>query len=377
MYCAKCGAHYESVAQSFCGQCGNTLFQDSSIDKSNIKNKATFDIGEPEIIQEERIATVTDQAKKTKGSKTTKNSRIITWIIGGIMLLGFIGFMGFLILSGALSSDTLESLSDTESIRVAINDTYFKYASSITDLKVFGNVFLTIIIVCSVALLIIRKCRTFFQDECLTGPVHMINQIVFIGVCIVEILFGLSQGPDMLSFCDPFVVGWIQAGIRFVGFVAIVYNQLMTYIDNMGDLQYNAKTSVDFSLGFFSWPIAIVLTIIISFIDASIISFIWILFALVQMIQIIMILAKVIPKGGILRALYMVFAYCVGAIGTVFIAYILLLVVLFIMIGATVIYIASLGSSSLGASSSNKCPNCGRRLNNYNECSNCGIGVSS
>lgn len=209
----------------------------------------------------------------------------------------------------------------------------------------------------SIVLAIVRKLLREDKGYLSNGQ-YIFNLIVFVLTCIVEIVYFVKMGMGNYTvwFCMPSDVGWIAAIVGFITLGLVVYNQVLCFIDTLMDIRYNAG-DFDMRLGLYSWPIAVVAVVIMSFFDWDD-STMWILIILgvCQLIQIVLMIVGVSKNGGFFYSLLVIAIYIMGAISTMFI--LLQFLALFIIVaivgfmGAAFLNSGSSHSSSPSESSS-------------------------
>lgn len=180
------------------------------------------------------------------------------------------------------------------------------------------------------------------EDEPLEGGFFVVNWILFCVISVIEIFYVLSMGSGTIWFCKPGEVGWIWTIVDFVLFGFVVYNQLLCFFNVLSDVQYNSCALFDWRWGIFSWPIAAVAGIVCQFFYKEGLIFVGTLFLICQLIQIILIFTRVVPRGGWGYAFLCTIIYLLGSVATVAILAHFLVLLIIVLIGLLIL--SSLGS---------------------------------
>lgn len=205
----------------------------------------------------------------------------------------------------------------------------------------------------SVLLFIFRKIRG--KDGVLEDGVYVMNWILFLAVCIVELIYVTMMGGDVIWFCIPDTVGWLWTIIDFILFAFVVYNQLMCLFDTLSDIQHNTGGYCDLRWGLYSWCGAVVLGILAGIFSPDLLPVVLVVFAVFQLIQIVQICRSMVPQGGWGNAILCVSVYLLGTIATVIILAHFLVLLIIVLVGLLVLYIVGKSSES---SSRRCCQNC-------------------
>lgn len=225
------------------------------------------------------------------------------------------------------------------------NKTFGGFENSLKNLRGAYNVeWLAILIaLLSGILYIIRLLR---DDDCLEGNMYVINCALFLLTGTIAIAYFIFA-DDVIWFCSPSTVGWLWTIIGFIIFAGVAYSQLLCFFDVLCDLQYNGRGYFDHRCGLYSWGALIAGEIIIEMfsINEDYKMYLYIIFFILQLIQIFIILLGIVPRDGITKGLLCVLVYIVGSVSTG------LIVTMFIAM-AIVVFIALLFLSGIGASSS-------------------------
>jgi len=210
-----------------------------------------------------------------------------------------------------------------------------------------------IVIFLSVFLFIFRKIRGKGR---LTGIKHLINLSFFACLCLVEITYVLFMQERSIAFFMPednfpvegvVGVGWGTAIISFIVLALVVYNQIMCFFGALYDLQHNAGSkSFGFRLGAYSVPVTIIAVFICSFSNPENIGYIVTFLLIAQVIQIVIIFKKILPKGGLFQAILCVLVYFVGIVATSLVLVPLVLFAIFAV--CFVLYYKYLGAGNKG-----------------------------
>ena len=147
------------------------------------------------------------------------------------------------------------------------------------------------------------------------------------------------------GFSNAFRIPELRKKI-FITLGLVVYNQVLCFIDTLMDIRYNAG-DFDMRLGLYSWPIAVVAVVIMSFFDWDD-STMWILIILgvCQLIQIVLMIVGVSKDGGFFYSLLVIAIYIMGAISTMFILLqFLALLIIVAIVGFMVAAFLNSGSS--------------------------------
>lgn len=86
----------------------------------------------------------------------------------------------------------------------------------------------------SVGLFTIRKYR---EEEFIGDKLLITNWILFLAVCIIELIYMSAMGDNAIWFCKPEKVGWLWTIISFFLFGGIVYNQINCFLDALADVK--------------------------------------------------------------------------------------------------------------------------------------------
>ena len=307
-------------------------------------------------------------------------------IVSLIILIASVHFFEVSAIYAQNPKDTTEnktSLNNKYSIKV---DSLLSYNQFIQPIKqVFNHgaawaqkfepyrlVFIYFILSLSVALFIVRKVRKKRGEVPLEGSLHIANWILLLLISLAEIFYILSLGSSATWFCVPDQMGWTWTSINFVIFGLVVFNQLLSYMNILRDLQYNSYTEFNWNLGLYAWPAFLALAILSSIFFEPGIFIAIVLLALIQIIQIVVIFIKVIPKGGVGHAILCSTVYLFGAVAAtlVLIHFVILLIIVLFALVVAYFFLGALGGSSSGGVG-DFCPKCGRKLDFSKNCHHC------
>ena len=237
---------------------------------------------------------------------------------------------------------------------------YFTWTKNFSDL--YLEMVYTILAL-SALLFLLRRKREKNYDE-LSNPYYTINWILFLCLSIVEIFYVMTIGKRALWFCKPDEVGWVWTVINFIIFSFVVFNQIKCFLNTLEDIKDNSYAHFSWNWGLYSWPIAIIATLVMGYFYPSGIIIIGPLFLLFQLIQIAIIFKNIIPDGGWGNALLGTIVYLLGSVATVALLANFLELLVIVLVGALVLSIFASGSSSSTSSPSQpitrkQCPYCG------------------
>lgn len=86
----------------------------------------------------------------------------------------------------------------------------------------------------------------------------------FIMLMLLELYCMLFYEGSASWFCSPNNVGWILAGICFITFVGITFNQLLVSVLTIQEMDYNTNRWCNYNIGLYSYGVAIVAYILTS-----------------------------------------------------------------------------------------------------------------
>lgn len=242
-------------------------------------------------------------------------------------------------------------------------NSFFSYRNfSSGDVK-----WLVFVIAClSLVLFFFRKNR---GNVPLDGGMHTANCILFLTVCILELVYVMLQGGNAIWFCSPNKVGWIWTIVNFLIFGFVVYNQFLCFFNTLEDVEFASGSSFDKRWGIYSWGGGIVAGVVSGFFFPSATTFVFVLFAICQIIQIVLIFRNVTPFGGFGNAVLCVVVYLLGSVSTVVILAHFVVLLIIVLIGFLVL--SALGHSS--NSSKGCCSKCNHYSGGYCSYHNCHI----
>lgn len=204
------------------------------------------------------------------------------------------------------------------------------------------------IFILSVILFFMRSAKE--NDQPRQGATYVIYNILFLIVCVLEIMFAMIE--PSLWFCDPDEVGWVWTVINFLLFGGILYNQYLCLLDVLNDVFANNKASCNLKLGFFSWIAGFICGLLCSFFYKAGLSWVLLGVVIMQIIQSILIFISYGKK--VKGAVLCVIIYLLGTIGTAIIFVMFLSLAIIVAIFGFVLWGILNGKSA--SSSSDKSP---------------------
>lgn len=202
----------------------------------------------------------------------------------------------------------------------------------------------------SVGLFTIQKYR---EEEFIGDKLLITNWILFLAVCIIELIYMSAMGDNAIWFCKPEKVGWLWTIINFFLFGGIVYNQIMCFFDTLEDIKDNSGGDFNDRLGIYSWIGVAVAGIISGIFFPVATPYIFLAFAVCQVIQIVLIFKGIIPYGGWRYAFLYLAVYLLGALATILIVIQFVVLLLIVILGYYLLKaFANSGYSSRGCCSS-------------------------
>lgn len=199
----------------------------------------------------------------------------------------------------------------------------------------------------SLLLLCIRKKRWKIPLN-VQGKVFTINWVLFLVMCTFELVYVFIERKNAIWFLDPYQVGIVWTIINFILFIYFAANQIFCFLDTLRDIaDTRGDESLDFRLGIYSWPIAIIAIIVSAIIFQEIIYILVIggAFIICQLIQIGLIIWKMKPNGGLKYTFICIIVYLLGSLSTLLVL-ILSLIVLYIILFSYIILKALLESNN-------------------------------
>jgi len=190
-------------------------------------------------------------------------------------------------------------------------DYFYRFTDFLTN--TFGlsaTVMAWIVLLLSVILFFIRKARK--EDEPLSGRIYIVSNTLFLVTCFFEIMHAVTA-DDMIWFCMPDRVGWMATIVNFVLLGLIAYNQILYFMDVIGDVLANGE-GCDIRMGLYSWAGGLALMLLCAMIFAPAVIIVLGLLVAVQIAQIVMFFRS---YGSNLKgAFFCSFVYLLGGIGT-------------------------------------------------------------
>ena len=209
----------------------------------------------------------------------------------------------------------------------------------------------------SIALFFIRKNR---GEEPLEDGIYLTNWILFLSVSVLELVYLSFMGSDAIWFCIPDQVGWIWTIIDFLVFGFVVYNQYMCFFNTLDDVSYNSNGFFDRRWGIYSWIGGIIAVIVSGIFFPSAVPIVLVIFAICQLIQVILIFKSIVPESGWGNAFLCAAVYVLGSLSTVLILAHFVVLLIIVIIGYFLLSL--LGKSS---SSSGRCSSCSHYSSGY------------
>lgn len=197
---------------------------------------------------------------------------------------------------GYVNSEYLSEVTTT-SLESIVNTGVFDYLPILKDSwEMEWMVY--VIGIFSLLLLCIRKkfWKIPLKDQ---GKVFTINWVLFLVMCTFELVYVFIGGKNAIWFFYPNQVGWVWTIINFILFIFFAVNQIFCFHGTLRDIATRGDESLDFRLGIYSWPVAIIAIIVSAILDQKI-MFILVVCAFIisQLIQIGLIIWKMSPNGG-------------------------------------------------------------------------------
>lgn len=201
-----------------------------------------------------------------------------------------------------------------------------------------------VLLALSILLWLFRKIVR--KEKKLNGGTYWLSYIIFLATMIFEILYIALNGKYTTWFCDPQMVGWILTIINFCLFAFIIFNQIVYYQELLVDTQYNLGY-FDIRWGFYSWIGYFILgTIIVLLQSKPIFIMLSAVFLICQLVQLLQIFLKVVPKKGIVCACLVTIIYLVGAIATIWALLHFMVLFMIVILGITALLILGRSNST-------------------------------
>ncbi len=183
-----------------------------------------------------------------------------------------------------------------------------------------------------IALIIFMNFVRRSNNNFLHGAWYHTMWIMFLGVCILEIVYLSIMGWRAIWFCSPDTVGWLVTIISFCAFAWLLFMQIKNYFRTLDDIEYNTSGYYDRRIGFYSWlgtPIAL---IVMGMIYEPAVDYVLYAGILCQIIQIVLIFRAVVPRSGWWNAIMATAVYMLGGLATLlFVAHFLRLLIIAIV----------------------------------------------
>ena len=212
-----------------------------------------------------------------------------------------------------------------------------------------------VLLALSLLLWFLRKFVRGEEDGIDGGFLYYFNWIIFLLTCGFEIVYVVKMGSDTTWFCSPNYVGWLWTIINFIIFGFLVYNQILCFFGTLLDINTFTGGGYEIKVGYYSWIIFLVTAIIMGIASwDEYVIWAFILFAICQLIQIILIFKGIVPYGGWLNAILATLIYVIGSLATVImlVHFLVLLIIVIIAIFFLSAFASSSSSSSNSSSSS-------------------------
>lgn len=232
---------------------------------------------------------------------------------------------------GYVNSEYLSEVTTTSSKSI-VDTVVFDY---LPTLNVSWNMewMVYVIGILSLLLLCIRKKRWKIPLN-VQGKVFTINWVLFLVMCTFELVYVFIERKNAIWFLDPDQVGIVTI-INFILFIYFAVNQIFCFLDTLRDIaDTRGDESLDFRLGIYSWPIAIIAIIVSAIIFQEIIYILVIggAFIICQLIQIGLIIWKMKPNGGLKYTFICIIVYLLGSLSTLLVLILSLIVLCIILI---------------------------------------------
>lgn len=200
----------------------------------------------------------------------------------------------------------------------------------------------------SIVLFLMRITKEKGQPR--EGISYIISNTLFLAVCVVEIIY-LPATKSSMWFCSPDIVGWMWTVINFFLLAGVVYNQVLYGKGVFEDISAKGNVEINIYFGLFSWGVALIFLVIFGIFYKPAIPWVFGILGILQIIQCILIF---IAYGKNWKgASFGVFTYLLGTAGTVAVSSVLIGILIIIVLGLAVLWIAM---KILNASSSSSSP---------------------
>jgi hypothetical protein len=205
-----------------------------------------------------------------------------------------------------------------------------------------AKVMLIIIVCLSIVLFILRVCN---DDDSLTGGVRITNVVLFIITVALELIYlytisSKANDIEVIWFCIPDDVGWIWTIVNFIIFAAVLCNQMLCLVGIINDYEYKTGGNTRKIWGVCTLILGVIALTISLFFYKEAIGCILTILAICQLIQVVLFFIAIVPEGGWVDAIVCSVAYVLGVASFLWMVLFFFVLLLFVIVGCIVTYIA-------------------------------------
>lgn len=211
--------------------------------------------------------------------------------------------------------------------------------------QTIGEKTLVWIILClSIALFIIRLINK--NNGYANNRMYLFSHILFLTVCLLEVVYLAAIENDREWFCMPDEVGWFWVIVNFFLFAGVIYNQILCFIGSLNAIQSKANVTCNFYWGIVLAGICLVLAFLVAVFGSE--DSAWMMIVIMFLLQLVQVVYFFIRfDQNLSGALWMSVVYLVGLLGTMAALAIFMQLLVVALLGLIVIAIA-LKSTGLG-----------------------------
>lgn len=186
------------------------------------------------------------------------------------------------------------------------------------------------------------------------GRLMRVGSIVWLLItCFTVFSYMRDMGEDALWFLHFAELGFWIALLNFVVFVYVFINLFVFFLVTMEDLSCTFRGHVNVFVGMVGWGIGILAYVIGSLFNAAWLDYILWFEAVMQGIQLIIIVRNLWSNGGVVGILVCGFVYLVGSVALILLAVPLTMIALVILVVIVAVYVVCFGKSASVVSDDN------------------------